>query len=103
MKGFYFGFIDNFIVAISAILGIQIDKYFAGYGVNGALYGALLGHTISDITAGYFEFGLNIALNMGLGCLVVFIMVYFYNWFIDEYDILEKYKLLKNKKMNKSD
>ena len=43
MKGFYFGFIDNFIVAISAILGIHIDKYFAGYGVNGALYGALFG------------------------------------------------------------
>jgi len=34
MKGFYFGFIDNFIVAISAILGIHIDKKFEGYGVN---------------------------------------------------------------------
>ena len=89
MKGFYFGFIDNFIVAVSAILGIQIDKYFSGYGANGALYGALLGHTISDITAGYFEFGLNIALNMGLGCLVVFIMVYIYNWFINKYNILD--------------
>ena len=89
MKGFYFGFIDNFIVAISAILGIHIDKYFAGYGVNGALYGALLGHTISDITAGYFEFGLEIALNMGLGCLVVFIMVYMYNQLVNKYDILE--------------
>lgn len=90
MKGFYFGFIDNFIVAISAILGIHIDKKFEGYGVNGALYGALLGHTISDITAGYFEFGLEIALNMGLGCLVVFIMVYMYNQLVNKYDILEK-------------
>ena len=89
MKGFYFGFIDNFIVAVSAILGIQIDKYFSGYGANGALYGALLGHTISDITAGYFEFGLDIALNMGLGCLVVIIMVYIYNWFINKYNILD--------------
>ncbi len=99
MKGFYFGFIDNFIVAVSAILGIQIDKYFSGYGANGALYGALLGHTISDITAGYFEFGLNIALNMGLGCLVVFIMVYIYNWFINKYNILDNiYK--KNEEQN---
>ena len=28
MQGFKFGFIDNSIVAIFAILGINIDKYF---------------------------------------------------------------------------
>ena len=36
MKGFIFGFIDNLIVAISAILGIHIDKYLTGYGAYGA-------------------------------------------------------------------
>ena len=38
MKGFLFGFIDNLIVAIFAILGIQIDKLFLGFGTQGALY-----------------------------------------------------------------
>jgi len=78
MKGFYFGFIDNFIVAISAVTGIHIDNYFQGIGVNGALYGALLGHTISDLVAGYLDFGLEIALNMALGCLTVFLLVFIY-------------------------
>lgn len=79
MKGFTFGFIDNLIVAISAILGIHIDTYFSGYGTNGALYGALLGHTISDLVAGYMDFGYKIAINMALGCLSVFVLVYVYN------------------------
>ena len=57
MQGFKFGFIDNSIVAIFAILGINIDKYFNQSGTFGALYGALLGHTFSDIIAGYFDFG----------------------------------------------
>ena len=78
MKGFKFGFIDNLIVAISAILGIHIDTYFSGFGTNGALYGALIGHTISDTFAGYMDFGYKIALNMGLGCFCVIILVYIY-------------------------
>ena len=79
MKGFIFGFIDNLIVAISAILGIHIESYFSGDGTNGAVYGALIGHTISDMFAGYVDFGSKIAINMGLGCLLVIIMVYIYN------------------------
>ena len=78
MKGFLFGFIDNLIVAISAILGIHIDSYFNGYGAYGALYGALIGHTLSDMIAGYSDFGYVIALNMGLGCLCVIVLVYIY-------------------------
>ena len=81
MKGFIFGFIDNLIVAISAILGIHIDTYFNGIGLYGALYGALIGHTISDFIAGYFDFGLNIAINMSLGCLSVILLVFIYNFF----------------------
>ena len=78
MKGFIFGFIDNLIVAIFAIVGIQVDKYFQGYGSQGALYGALIGHTISDMFAGYLDFGTKIALNMGLGCLSVIVLTYIY-------------------------
>ena len=70
LKGFSFGFIDNFIVALSALTGIHIDNYFSGLGVNGALYGALLGHTISDLIAGYFDFGIEIALNMASSVLL---------------------------------
>ena len=78
MKGFIFGFIDNLIVAISAILGIHIDKFLTGYGAYGALYGALFGHTLSDFVAGYTDFGYKIALNMSLGCLSVIGLVYIY-------------------------
>ena len=70
LKGFSFGFIDNFIVAISAITGIHIDNYFSGLGVNGALYGALIGHTISDLLAGYFDFGLY-RITVGIECYAV--------------------------------
>ena len=78
MQGFKFGFIDNSIVAIFAILGINIDKYFNQSGTFGALYGALFGHTFSDIIAGYLDFGPTVAINMGLGCLSVIIIVYLY-------------------------
>ena len=72
LKGFSFGFIDNFIVALSALTGIHIDNYFSGLGVNGALYGALLGHTISDMVAGYLDFGSSVSINMGFSpcCLI---------------------------------
>ena len=85
MKGFSFGFIDNLIVAISAITGMHIDNYFSGLGVNGALYGALIGHTLSDLIAGYLDFGLEIALNMALGCLTVILIVYIYTLINEEF------------------
>ena len=50
--GFKFGLIDNGIVAFFALLGIEVEKYFEGMGAYGALYGALIGHTISDMVAG---------------------------------------------------
>tara|TARA_Y100000022_G_C13253229_1_gene378250 strand:+ start:846 stop:1121 length:276 start_codon:yes stop_codon:yes gene_type:complete len=85
MKGFLFGFTDNLIVAISALAGIQIEKHFFGMGKYGALYGALLGHTLSDMFAGYLDFGYSVALNMGLGCLTVVVLVYLYIYFTDNY------------------
>jgi len=76
--GFRFGFIDNAIVAFFSLLGIQIEKYFEGFGAYGALYGALIGHTLSDMVAGYSDFGMDVALNMGLGCFSVIILVTIY-------------------------
>lgn len=81
-NGFMFGFIDNLIVAIFALLGITLDKYYNNIGVYGGLYGALIGHTISDMFAGYLDFGYNVALNMGLGCLTVIGLVFVYLQFI---------------------
>ena len=78
LQGFKFGFIDNAIVAIFSLLGIELEKHFEGFGVYGALYGALIGHTISDMVAGYGDFGSNVAINMGLGCFAVIIIVTLY-------------------------
>lgn len=76
--GFLFGFIDNAIVAISALIGLHLDQYFHGLGAYGALYGAMIGHTLSDMFAGYLDFGSKIALNMGLGCITVILIVHTY-------------------------
>lgn len=79
MYGFKFGFIDNAIVAISAIIGIHLDEMLgSNLGPRGALYGALIGHTFSDMLAGYLDFGWQIALNMALGCFSVIVLVYIY-------------------------
>ena len=85
--GFKFGFIDNAIVAIFALLGIEFEKYFEGFGVYGALYGALIGHTISDMVAGYGDFGSKVALNMGLGCLSVVILVSIYLYILTVFEL----------------
>ena len=84
LPGFKFGFIDNAIVAFFALLGLELEKYFEGFGTYGALYGALIGHTISDMVAGYTDFGTKIALNMGLGCFSIIILVTIY-LYIKEY------------------
>ena len=76
-QGFKFGFIDNAIVAIFALLGITLEKYFT-FLDNMVLHGALIGHTVSDTFAGYIDFGPRVAINMGLGCLSVILIVYLY-------------------------
>ena len=46
--GIIFGLIDNGILAFTTLVGIDIDKYFKGTGVHGAIYGALIGNSLSD-------------------------------------------------------
>lgn len=85
MKGFKFGFIENLIVAIFSIIGINVDKLIgSNLGLHGALYGALIGHTFSHMIAGYVEFGWKIALNMAIGCSMVIILVYIYFLFTED-------------------
>ena len=86
-SGFVFGFIDNAIVAIFALIGIELEQYYNGMGAYGALYGAMFGHTISDMVAGYLDFGSQIALNMGLGCIAVIIIVKVYLTFTESIKI----------------
>tara|TARA_Y100000022_G_scaffold199913_1_gene213611 strand:- start:2268 stop:2525 length:258 start_codon:yes stop_codon:yes gene_type:complete len=81
-NGFLFGFIDNAIVAIFALIGIELEQYYQGMGAYGALYGAMIGHTISDMVAGYMDFGARVALNMGLGCIAVIFIVKIYLSFV---------------------
>ncbi len=70
--GIIYGLIDNGVLAFATVLGIDIDKYFKGSGVNGALYGALIGNSLSD------DFPLMLALNITFGCLLVIPIVWFF-------------------------
>ena len=89
-KGFKFGFIENLIVAIFAIIGINVDKIIgSNLGLHGALYGALIGHTFSHMIAGMLEFGWKIAFNMALGCLSVIVLVYIYFLFTENNETIE--------------
>ena len=76
--GILFGLIDNGILAFTTILGIDIDKYFKGSGIHGAIYGALIGNTLSDFVGALLDFPLAIAVNITFGCLAVIPVVWLY-------------------------
>ena len=78
LDGLIFGIVDNGILAICAILGINLDKKFAGKGVNGALFGALFGNAISDGIGSILDFSLLVTFNIVAGCLLVIPFVYWY-------------------------
>lgn len=90
LKGFKFGFIENLIVAVFAIVGINIDKLIgSNLGLHGALYGALIGHTFSHMLAGMVDFGWKIAFNMAIGCASVIVLVYIYFLFTGHNEAIE--------------
>ena len=76
-EGFIFGLIDNGVLAFATMLGIDIDKYFKGSGVHGAIYGALIGNSLSDFLGAVLDFPLMTAINITLGCLIVIPAVWF--------------------------
>mgnify|MGYP005649983973 CR=1 FL=1 len=75
--GIVYGLIDNGVLGFSTLLGIDIDRYFRGSGIHGAIYGALLGNTLSDFLGAIVDFPLMLALNITFGCLLVIPMVWF--------------------------
>ena len=78
--GLLFGIIDNGVLAYCAIKGIDLDSKFNYGKVNGALYGALFGNSLSDFIGALFDFGGLIALQITVGCLIVipFVKLYYY-------------------------
>mgnify|MGYP001160823511 FL=1 len=75
--GIIYGLIDNGVLAFSTLLGIDIDKYFKGSGVHGAIYGALFGNSLSDFLGAIVDFPLELAINITAGCLIVIPVVWF--------------------------
>ena len=77
--GDIFGIVDNGILAILAIVGIDLDKKLGGSGVMGGLFGALIGNSLSDLLAALLDPStLNLAGGIFAGCMYVVIIVYAY-------------------------
>ena len=76
-EGIIYGLIDNGVLAFSTLLGIDIDRYFKGSGIHGAIYGALFGNTLSDFLGAIVDFPVELAINITAGCLIVIPVVWF--------------------------
>ena len=77
IEGEIFGYIDNGILALCAVFGINVDKKLGGSGVYGGLYGGLIGNTISDGVGALIDPSMRDAvIGITVGCLEVFILVY---------------------------
>ena len=75
-EGLIFGLVDNGILAFTTLIGIDIDKYFKGTGIHGAIYGALLGNSLSDFLGALLDFPLMTAINIAIGCLAIVPLVW---------------------------
>jgi len=83
--GEIFGLIDNGILFLLAILGINLDKRLGGSGLNGALFGSLIGNSLSDFLGAIGDPILRAnALGITVGCLEVVVVALLYvtirNW-----------------------
>ncbi|HJL80325.1 MAG: hypothetical protein QF513_00330 [Gammaproteobacteria bacterium] len=77
--GDIFGIVDNGVLAVLAILGIDIDKKLGGSGVMGGLFGALLGNSLSDLFAALLDPSTrDLAGGIFAGCMYVVVIVYAY-------------------------
>tara|TARA_Y100001973_G_scaffold19932_1_gene29434 strand:+ start:15612 stop:16100 length:489 start_codon:yes stop_codon:yes gene_type:complete len=84
--GEIFGLIDNGILAVLALLGIDLDRRLGGDGIYGALYGALIGNTLSDFVGAITDPVLrDNALGITTGCLEVLVLVYIGLFIYDKY------------------
>jgi len=79
-EGDIFGVVDNGILAVITIFGIDLEKrFFGGSGVMGGLFGALIGNAISDLLAAVIDpSARHLALGVFAGCMYVAVIVYIY-------------------------
>tara|TARA_B100001173_G_C15551724_1_gene364172 strand:+ start:196 stop:474 length:279 start_codon:yes stop_codon:yes gene_type:complete len=77
--GDIFGIVDNGVLAILALAGIDLDKKLGGSGVMGGLFGALIGNSLSDLLAALLDPSTrNLAAGIFAGCMYVVVIVYVY-------------------------
>jgi len=79
-EGDIFGIVDNGILAVITIFGIDLEKkFFGGSGVLGGLFGALIGNAISDFFAAVVDpSARHLAIGVFAGCMYVTVIVYIY-------------------------
>ncbi len=79
-EGDIFGIVDNGILAVVTIFGIDLEKkFFGGSGVMGGLFGALIGNAISDLVAAVIDpSARHLAIGVFAGCMYVTVIVYIY-------------------------
>ena len=78
MDGFIFGFVDNAVLIFGAVTGLEIEKYFKGSGVRGAVFGAAIGNSISDGLGCVFDPALQpMSVGVVLGTLVPILFIPF--------------------------
>ena len=79
-EGDIFGIVDNGILAVLTIFGIDLEKkFFGGSGVIGGLFGALIGNAVSDLLAAVIDpSARHLALGVFAGCMYVTVIVYIY-------------------------
>jgi len=77
LDGDIFGLIDNGILALITIFGIDLEQKLGGKGVLGGLFGALIGNALSDLIAALIDPSTrDIAAGVFAGCMYVVIVVY---------------------------
>ena len=79
-EGDIFGIVDNGILAVVTIFGIDLEKkFFGGSGVIGGLFGALIGNAISDLLAAVIDpSARHLAIGVFAGCMYVTVIVFLY-------------------------
>ena len=77
IDGDIFGVVDNGILALITIFGIDLEQKLGGKGVLGGLFGALIGNALSDLIAALIDPSTrDIAAGVFAGCMYVVIVVY---------------------------